>query len=132
MKFYKAVKIVNSDKSINAYIPIVMSIKNEKTEKFLNINSLIPYMIKNINKIDIPINKAFTKAGLFGGITVDFYSMGYKAGEKVNLLLKGIDIKKIKIEDASDSVIIINLTRLKKLNMKLDDKILNIVDEFYK
>jgi ABC-type uncharacterized transport system substrate-binding protein len=130
-ELYNVINIIKNDKSIDAYFPFVMSIK-DSNGKIYNINKIIPILIKNINKPDIAINEAFTKIGLFGGVSVDFYKMGYRAGQMVNMILNGTDIKTIKIEDASDYKILINLKRLKQLNFKLNNEAFSIVDGFIK
>ncbi|MGA1846938.1 ABC transporter substrate-binding protein [Deferribacter abyssi] len=120
-----------NNKQFDAYIPLTMSITDPVKNEILSINRLIPILTNQINLIDIGVNKEFTKAGFFGGITVDFYKMGQKAGEKVIKILNGKNIKEIKIEESYDYEIVINKKRMKQLNVNINSELINIVDKFY-
>lgn len=127
----KAIKEINSNPDIAAYIPITLSIVDQKDERRkLTVKDLAPLLTKRIKKIDLAINKAFTRAGFFGGVSVDFLHMGYQAGRLAVLLMDGFPISNLNVENASLYKIVINKKRLKQLNIKLDDQILNMVDEF--
>ncbi|KAA0259335.1 hypothetical protein FHQ18_00210 [Deferribacter autotrophicus] len=115
----------------DAYIPLTMSIVDPIENEILSINRLIPILTNQINIIDIGVNKEFTKAGFFGGVTVDFYKMGKKAGEKAVKILNGEDIRKIKIEESYDYEIVINKKRMEQLKINFNNELINIVDKFY-
>jgi len=132
LREYKNVlRKVNVDKSISAYSPHAHSLIDEKTGKRLGFNDTITYTLNNCNKPDIVTNANFCKAGFFGGAAVDFYYMGYQAGEMAVKVLRGVDIKNINVEDAKKCKIVFNAKRVQQLKIKIPLDILNAADEIY-
>ncbi len=126
----EAVDSINSDPGIVAYIPDTMSMPGEKPGKRKTIADLASLLTARAKKIDLAINRAFTRAGFFGGVSVDFMYMGYQAGRQAVMLLDGFPIEKLPVENARRYEIIINKERMDELSLKLDDQVLNMVDEF--
>lgn len=125
----KALEEMNKRKDITAYFPFVMSIKDEKALTLQDVASIITVKIK---KIDLSVNKQFVDLGFFGGFSVDFYHMGYRAGEIASYILKTGNISELNVEDADRYVRIINLKRAKDINLKLSDKQISVFDEVIK
>lgn len=125
----KALEEMNKRKDITAYFPFVMSIKDEKALTLQDVASIITVKIK---KIDLAVNKQFVDLGFFGGFSVDFYQMGYRAGEIASYILKTGNISELNVEDADRYVRIINLKRAKDINLKLYDKQISVFDEVIK
>ena len=126
----KAVDSINSQPRIIAYIPDTMSVLDRKSGRTMIIGDLVPVLTGKAKKIDLAINKAFTKAGFFGGVSVDFMNMGYQAGRLAVMLLDGFPVERLPVENARRYEIIINKKRMNELSLKLDDQVLNMVDEF--
>ena len=125
----RALERINKDKSIVAYILNTHSLSFNGRR--IDIFHIIPIAIKIARKPDIAINAAFAKAGLFGGVALDFKAMGRQAADLVIRLLGGENIHKLKIEDAQKALLVINLKRAKQLNIKLPISVLNALDEAY-
>ncbi|MGC8796262.1 ABC transporter substrate binding protein, partial [Thermodesulfovibrio sp.] len=70
--------------------------------------------------------------GFFGGFSVDFYQMGYRAGQMASHVLKTGKIKDIEVEDADKYVKVINLKRARDINLSLTDKVISLFDEVIK
>ena len=130
-EYKNALKKVNVDKDISAYSPHAHSLIDEKTGKRLSFNDTITYTLNNCEKPDIVTNANFCKAGFFGGAAVDFYYMGYQAGEMAAKALRGVDIKNIKVGNAAKCKIIFNAKRAQQLKIKIPLNILNTADEIY-
>ncbi|MGB9710341.1 MAG: ABC transporter substrate-binding protein [Thermodesulfovibrio sp.] len=125
----KASEELNKRKDIIAYFPFVMSIKNDK---ILTIRDVAQILTGKIKKIDLAINKQFVELGFFGGFSVDFYQMGYRAGQMASHVLKTGKIKDIEVEDADKYVKVINLKRARDINLSLTDKVISLFDEVIK
>ncbi len=126
----KAVDSINEDPEIVAYIPDTMSLPGGRDGRRKTIADLAPVLTSRAKKIDLAINRAFTRAGFFGGVSVDFMHMGYQAGRQAVMLLEGFPIEELPVENAMRYEIIINKKRMEELLLKLDDQVLNVVDEF--
>ncbi len=126
----KAAKEIQKDDEIKAYFPITLSLKDNVSNRHLTINEIAPILTTIIKKPDLTVNASFVDLGFWGGVSVDFYHMGYEAGELACLLLKGYDIKKLKIRDARKAIIVINLRRNRELNIKIPTVIMGMVDRF--
>ena len=121
---------INADPGIVAYIPDTMSVLDREKERRMTIADLAPLLTRRARKMDLAINRAFTVAGFFGGVSVDFMHMGYQAGRQAVMLLDGFPVERLPVENADRYEIIINKKRLDDLSLKLDDQVLNMVDEF--
>ena len=122
-------KEINKEAEICAYIPIVLSIYDPAKEKRVSLDALVPEITSLIHKIDIAINKTFTKAGFFGGANVDMFHMGYQAGQMAGMLLDGVEITRLPIEDAARFLIVVNKKRARQLRITLDPDTLCLIDE---
>lgn len=122
----KSAEEINKRDDITAYIPFVMSIKNDKIYTLREVASIITDRIK---KIDLASNKQFVQLGFFGGVSVDFFQMGYRAGEMAFYVLKTGKVSDTSVEDASRYIKIINLKRAKDIGIKISDKNLALFDE---
>jgi len=122
----EAAKEINKRKDITAYFPFVMSVKNSKP---LTLRDVAPIITDKIKKIDLAINCQFVEFGFFGGVSVDFYRMGYRAGEMAFHVLKTGRIGDIEMEEAGKYVKIINLKRAKDINLNISEKQISLFDE---
>lgn len=125
-----AIDKISKNKEIDAYFPFVMSI--EEDGKKLILKDVAPVLQEKIKKIDIAINKDFVNLGFFGGISLDFYQMGYRAGEIGLSILKGKAVSDFDVEDAEKTVKILNLKRAEKIGIKLGSRQLSLFDEVIK
>ena len=87
-------------------------------------------LIKHIRKIDLSLNSSFTEYGFFGGVSIDFYQMGFQTGFLATKLLKGGAIKDIPIEDARRSIVAVNRKRMQDLGIRLSPEARSIVDKW--
>ncbi|MDI1471703.1 MAG: ABC transporter substrate binding protein [Thermodesulfovibrio sp.] len=125
----KSAQEINKRKDITAYFPFVMSIKDGTT---LTLKDVAPIITEKIKKIDLAINKQFVELGFFGGVSVDFYQMGYNAGAIASYIIRTGVIADIEVEDAEKYVKIINLKRAKQIKFNISDKQLSLFDEIMK
>ncbi len=123
-------KSIDADESIDVYIPVTLSVYDPEEDRRKDLSSVAPIIIEHINKIDLSINSSFTAAGFFGGVSIDFYQMGFEGGYMATRLLKGMPIKDIHIVDAGRSIITINRARAQQLGIRIDPNIQSIVDEW--
>ena len=126
--FEQAVHTVVTRADIHAYMPILLSVRDETTGKHQTIKDLAPLLIKTIDKPDIALNKAFTKVGFLGGVSVDFFHMGYQAGTLAVQLLRGTPVQQLPVELAERYVVTLNRRRLSSLPIPVDDDFLNTID----
>lgn len=126
----KHAKAINDDKQIDAYIPVTMSVPDPADNKRKTMDLVAPTLIKNIRKIDLSLNSSFTEYGFFGGVSIDFYQMGFQTGFLATKLLKGGAIKDIPIEDAKRSIIAVNRKRIQELGIRLSPEARSIVDKW--
>ncbi len=126
----KAIKEIASKKDMTAYFPFVMSI--DGNGKRLTFQDVSPMLQRKIKKIDLAINEAFVNFGFFGGVSVDFYQMGYRAGEIAKAIVKGRKVSDFDVEDAQKYVKILNLKRANEIDVKFDDNIKIIFDKVVK
>ncbi len=124
----KALQIENNPQ-IGGYIPLTMSVKGKKREKY-TIKELAPLLIRKVKKIDLALNMAFTKSGFLGGVSVDFYQMGHQAGELAANILREYPISRLSVQRAERYRFVINKRRLKCLGLKLPVEVYNMLDEF--
>ncbi len=122
----KASDEINRRREITAYFPFVMSIKNGSIRTLKDVSPIITQKIK---KPDLVVNREFMELGFLGGVSVDFYQMGYRAGELASHVLKGVKISTLQVEEAREYVKIINLKRAKELKLKIPMKKLTIFNE---
>ena len=126
----KAARAIQADKSIDAYIPVTMSVLDPADKTRKTMNKVAPTLTKLISKIDLALNSSFTEYGFFGGVSIDFYQMGFQSGFLATKLLKGSPIKDAQVEDAKRSIIAINRTRMRDLGIRLDAQTQSIVDKW--
>ncbi len=122
-------KEINQETEICAYIPLVLSIYDPVKKKRVTLDSMVPEITALIHKIDIAVNKTFTKAGFFGGANVDMFHMGYQAGQMAGMLLDGVEIARLPVEDAARFQIVVNKKRAQQLDITLDPDTLCLIDE---
>ena len=123
-------KAINDDDQIDAYIPVTMSVPDPADNKRKTMDLVAPTLIKHIRKIDLSLNSSFTEYGFFGGVSIDFYQMGFQTGFLATKLLKGGAIKDIPIEDARRSIVAVNRKRMQELGIRLSPEARSIVDKW--
>lgn len=126
----KHAKTINDTKDIDAYIPVTMSTVDPSDNTRKTMEKVAPMLTKEIRKIDISLNSSFTEYGFFGGVSIDFYQMGFQSGFQAVKLLKGGAIKETQVEDAKRSIIAINRKRMQELGIKLSPETQGIVDKW--
>lgn len=126
----KHARTINDSKEIDAYIPVTMSTVDPADNSRKTMKTVAPLLTKAIRKIDISLNSSFTEYGFFGGVSIDFYQMGFQSGFQAVKLLKGGAIKDAPIEDAKRSIIAINRKRMQELGIKLSPETQGIVDKW--
>ena len=126
----KQAKVINDSRDIDAYIPVTMSVLDPKDNTRKTLEHVAPMLTRSIRKIDISLNSSFTEYGFFGGVSIDFYQMGFQSGFQAVKLLKGASIKEIPVEDAKRSIIAINRKRMQELGIKLNTDTQGIVDRW--
>ncbi|HRA80377.1 MAG TPA: ABC transporter substrate binding protein [Thauera sp.] len=123
-------KAINDDEQIDAYVPVTMSVLDPADNKRKTMSMVAPTLIKTIRKIDLSLNSSFTEYGFFGGVSIDFYQMGFQTGFLATKLLKGGAAKEISVEDAKRSIIAVNRTRMQELGIELSPEARSIVDKW--
>lgn len=126
----KQARLINDSADIDAYIPVTMSVLDPKDNTRKTMENVAPMLTKAIRKIDISLNSSFTEYGFFGGVSIDFYQMGFQSGYQAVKLLKGASIKETPVENAGRSIIAINRKRMQELGIKLSPDTQGIVDRW--
>ncbi|MCG7901535.1 hypothetical protein A3194_13070 [Candidatus Thiodiazotropha endoloripes] len=121
---------INDDPDIDAYIPVTMSVPDPADGKRKTMDQLAPLLTKSIRKIDLTLNSSFTEYGFFGGVSIDFYQMGFQTGYLATRLLKGGAIEGAQVENARRSIIAINRHRMGELGISLSPDLRSIVDKW--
>ncbi len=125
---------IETTPEIKAYIPITFSIKDRKrpNSKKLQLSDIAPILLKTIHKPDLAVNSSFVKLGFFGGVSIDFYAMGKEAGNMAMLLLNGYKISHLRIRDAHEKKIVINISRAKEVGLHLTPSVMALADRLVK
>lgn len=123
-------RTINDDKTIDAYVPVTLSVLDPADGSRKNIEQLAPLLTRSIRKIDLAFNPAYTEYGFFGGVGVDYYRMGYQAGFLASKLLKGGAVKGLLVEDARRSLVAVNRKRMQQLGIQLSPEARSIVDKW--
>lgn len=123
-------RAINEDPRIDAYIPVTMSVPDPADGKPKTMDQLAPALIREIRKIDLALNSSFTEYGFFGGVSIDFYQMGFQTGFIASKLLKGASIGHMPIENARRSIIAVNRKRMRELGISLSPETRNMVDKW--
>lgn len=126
----KHARTIHDSKEIDAYIPVTMSVVDPADGTRKTMDKVAPMLTRAIRKIDISLNSSFTEFGFFGGVSVDFYQMGFQSGFQAVKLLKGAAIKDTPIEDAKRSIIAINRKRMQELGVRLTPELQGVVDKW--
>lgn len=129
-EFKNAIEIINQDARIDAFY-LGATLLKDQCGKAYSAGDIVDYTIKHARKPSLAINYAFTRMGLFGGASIDFYSMGIQAGEKAGEILIGTPPGVIPIEDAHRIALVFNLSRAEALGIKIPKDILLSADEVY-
>ena len=130
-EYKKIIHTINTDPDISAFYPGALLLK-DKSGKAHTARDIIAYTVKHAKKPAIAINYTFAKMGLIGGVSVDFFAMGYQAGQKVAAILNGAYPGDLPIDDARKVALVFNLSRAKALGIKIPDDILLAADEVFK
>jgi len=120
---------IGADDSVDAWIPVTMSVKDSEGG-FLTMGDLAKEMTARIRKPDLALNVSFTELGFYGGVSVDFYQMGFQTGSMAAKLLKGLPIREIPVENAGASIIAVNRSRLRELGISIPGDFSAVVDLF--
>ncbi len=123
-------EILGKDPEVDAWIPVTMSVPDSEKGTFLTMGDLAKPMMALIAKPDLTLNVSFTKLGFYGGVSVNFYEMGFQAGLMGAKLLQGHSIKNIPVENARTSLIAVNRSRMRELHLPLPPDFAGIVDIF--
>ncbi|RLW56412.1 MAG: hypothetical protein B6D70_01265 [gamma proteobacterium symbiont of Stewartia floridana] len=121
---------INDNPDIDAYIPVTMSVPDPEDGKRKTMDKLAPLLTSTIHKIDLALNSSFTEYGFFGGVSIDFYQMGFQSGYLATRLLKGGAIEAAQVENARRSIIAINRSRMRDLGISLSPDLRSIVDKW--
>lgn len=125
----EAAEIIGSNEAIDGWIPCTMSVKG-RSGGFMTMADLVDPMTSSIRKPDLALNSSFAGLGFYGGVSVDFYQMGFQAGLMAARLFKGGSIGDVPIENARASIIAVNRSRLSELGIPLPQDFSGLVDLF--
>lgn len=84
--------------------------------------SATPLILEKANKKNIPVIACVedqVKQGALVTVTIDYEKLGYQTGEMAVKILKGEDIKDIKVKTLEDTDLIINKESVEKYNVDL-------------
>jgi ABC-type uncharacterized transport system substrate-binding protein len=130
-QYKKVIKKINTNSDIDAFYLGTLLLRDHSGKTY-TAKEIIDYALKYAKKPAIGLNYAFIKMGLYGGASVDFFSMGYQAGKKVAAILNGTKPGDIPIQDAQRVALVFNLKRAKTLGLKIPDDILLSADEVFR
>lgn len=118
----------NTDPDIGVIYPAALLLKDRDGNTY-TAPEIFSWTIQNSKKVEIAVNYAFTRLGLFGGAAVDFYAMGQQAGQMVVKIIRGQSPGNIAIEDAHRYALVFNLKRAEQLGVAIPSDILMAADE---
>ena len=127
-EYKEALFSANSDPDTGAIYPAALLLKDKDGKSYAT-PEILAWTIKNSEKPELALNYSFTRLGLFGGAAVDFYFMGYQAGQMAARILKGEDAGNIPIEDAGRHALVFNIKRAEQLGITIPSDILMAADE---
>lgn len=90
--------------------------------------SSMPIIVKNTLEAKIPIiasEKGSVESGALATVGINYYKLGYEAGNMAVDVLKGVDISNMPVKISEETEVYINKNTLKSLNMSIP-KIENI------
>ena len=128
--YQNVIDMINSNPEIDAFYLGTLLLKDALGNTH-TAPDIINYTINHAKKPAMGPNYAFIKMGLYGGASVDFFAMGYQAGQKVAAILNGADPGKLPIQDAQRIALVFNLSRAKALGIQIPDDILLAADEVF-
>jgi len=125
-QYVELIYTANESKQFQIIYPVALSLKGPNNLiygpaeilRWTSLNSMIPTM---------PVNISFVDLGIFGGLGVDFYSMGEQAGQMIKkIIYDNISPSIIPIENAEKTILGFNLDTCKLLEIKIPQ---NIIDK---
>jgi len=123
-----AVLAANQDPEVGVIYPGALLLKDREGNTY-TAPEIFAWTRENSTQPEIAINYAFTKMGLFGGVAVDFHSMGEQAGRMAIRILQGEDPGRIPIEEAERYALVFNLDRARQLGIRIPPDVLLAADE---
>lgn len=130
-EYKTAILSMNENSEIGAIYPAALLLKDDQGNTY-TAPEIFKWTIQNSQQPEIAMNYEFTRQGLFGGAAIDFYSMGYQAGEMAARILKGECAGDIAIEDAVRYALVFNLKRASQLGITIPNEIILAADEVIK
>jgi len=85
---------------------------------------IIPWTVARTRKPLFSVNIDFVRAGILGGIGLNFRDMGYQAGRKAVAILQGTPAGRLPIEDAKGIGIALNVGRARELGITIPVELL--------
>lgn len=128
--FREAIQDINADPEVGAFYLGTLMLK-DRTGATYTVKDIIDHVVIEARKPAMGPNYAFIKMGLYGGASVDFYAMGYQAGQKIAAILDGADPGQLPIEDAERLALVFNLQRARQLGLTIPSDILLAADEVF-
>ncbi len=130
-EYVQVIEEINNNDNISAFYLGTLLLK-DKGGKTFTPPDIIKYTLDHSKKPAIGLNYAFIKLGLYGGATVDFFSMGELVGKKVVQILNGEETGSIPIEDAPRMALVFNLERAEQLGLEIPSDVLLAADEVFR
>ncbi len=127
--YKRIIKEVDEDPLSSAIYPVALRLIDEKTNRVYTPPEIFHWTIQHFHKPELGLNHEFVRLGLFGGASVDFYSMGKQAGHMVLDVINGANPADIPIEEAERYVLVFNMNRASQLGIKIPKSILLASDE---
>ncbi len=121
----KIIQTINNDKSIDAVIPIVLSLKDESGE-YVGSKNITEVYLTLSKKPEISATLQYTEIGLLGGASGDYRIMGQQAGKIGIKLLQGENIQDFPIVDAEYNVVYYNTARAKMLGLSIPYELISV------
>ncbi|MBI9084858.1 MAG: hypothetical protein JEZ11_14795 [Desulfobacterales bacterium] len=128
--FQQEIVTINASPEIDAFYLGALMLKDADGHAH-SATDIIQYAIAHATKPAIGIDATAINHGLYGGTSVDFYAMGYQAGEKIAEILGGAEAGSLPIQDAQTVTLVFNLVRSETLGLKIPSEILLAADEVF-
>lgn len=128
--YQKEIGTINANPEIGAFYLGTLLLKDADGQTY-TAPEIINYAISHARKPAIGLNYAFIKMGLYGGASVDFFAMGYQAGQMIAAIFSGTDAGQLPIEDANRIALVFNLARAAALGIDIPNDILMAADEVF-
>ena len=128
--YKELIRLIDTDPEIGAYYPVAVRLSTDDGTVITG-RDILAWTLAHARKPAFAVNYFVCRLGVFGGVSVDFTTMGRQAAEKAARILKGTKAGDIPIEDAAGDALIFNIARARQLGLTIAPELLASADHIY-